>query len=120
MNAIVHKTCGTNENSNVRAGRLDPAGETVRLRRHEHMNLAGAAGWTITALSGSIWITQDGDVRDVVLEAGQSIVLDRDGPAILSPFDDACLRIAGSGLAKAQRPAKARWLFSTGPSASYA
>lgn len=118
MNAIVHKT-GTIA-STMRATRLDPAGETLQLRRREHLNLAGAAGWTVTALSGSAWITQDGDIRDIVLEAGQSIVLDRDGPAIISPFGDTCLRISGSTQTQEHRPASVRRLFSAPARASYA
>jgi hypothetical protein len=120
MNASVHKTCGSIASTAGHAARLNPAGETISLRRHQHMNVAGAAGWTITALSGSAWITQDGDIRDVVLEAGQSFVLDRDGPVIISPFGDTCLRICGSGAAKARRPADVRRLFSAPARVSFA
>lgn len=68
---------------------LSPVGETLSLRGTQHMHLRGAYGWTIRALSGSVWIAQDGDIRDVVLNAGQCIVLGRRGPALISPMDDA-------------------------------
>lgn len=68
---------------------LNPAGETLSLRASQHMHLRGACGWTVRTLAGSVWITQDGDIRDVVLEAGESIVLDRNGLALLSPMNEA-------------------------------
>jgi hypothetical protein len=120
MHAIVHKTSGADANIVTQPPRLDPAGETVHLPRHRHMNLSGAAGWTITVLSGSAWITQDGDIRDIVLEAGQSFALDRDGPAIISPLGDASLRIARRGATQERRPAAIRRLFSAQTRASYA
>ena len=44
-------------------------------------------GRRVECLSGCLWITQDGDPRDVVLEAGQAFEFDRDG-ALLSALDD--------------------------------
>ena len=44
-------------------------------------------GRRVECLSGCLWITQDGDPRDVVLGAGQAFDFDRDG-AILSALDD--------------------------------
>ena len=45
-------------------------------------------GRRIECLSGSIWITQDGDLRDVILETGQAFEFDRRGDALLSAFAD--------------------------------
>ncbi|HYD61901.1 MAG TPA: DUF2917 domain-containing protein [Noviherbaspirillum sp.] len=73
---------------------LNPAGETLSLRASQHLHLRGAYGWTVRALAGTVWIAQDGDIRDVVLEAGQSIVLDRAVPALLSPMGDARISLA--------------------------
>lgn len=88
---------------------LNPAGETVLLRARQHMRLASAAGWTVKALAGSIWITQDGDIRDVVLEAGDSLLLDRKGGVLLSPLGDAKVCLArDAGRCSVQRIAPAR------------
>jgi hypothetical protein len=120
MNAIVHETCAPLANPTGYAVRLDPAGETVRLRRREHLNLDGAAGWVVTVLSGSAWVTQDGDIRDVVLEAGQSMTLDRNGPAIISPFGDTCVRLSCLELTPARRPSLLRRLFAAPARVSFA
>ncbi len=46
------------------------------------------AGRRVECLSGSIWITQDGDLRDIVLGAGEAFDFDRRGDALLSAFAD--------------------------------
>jgi hypothetical protein len=68
---------------------LNPAGNALYLQRDQHIKMRDAAGWAVRALSGILWITQDGDSRDIVLEAGQSFVLDRNGIALLTPLGKA-------------------------------
>lgn len=70
-----------------------PAGLTagdgaIHLKKHQHLHMHAACGWTVHAKAGTVWITQDGDLRDIVLEAGESFVLDRDREALLSSLDD--------------------------------
>jgi hypothetical protein len=45
-------------------------------------------GRRVELLSGSLWITQDGDRRDIVLAAGEAFDFDRGGDALLSAFAD--------------------------------
>ncbi len=97
MNATVHKITGNG--AGYRSGRdamlrLNPDGETFQLQASQFAQLCDAAGWTVRALAGMVWITQDGDTRDVVLQAGESIVLDRNGLALLSPLGDAHVSVA--------------------------
>lgn len=87
MNATVHKTLDLD--AAPVAQRLDPAGQILALNAAPAVHLSDAQGWTVRALDGSVWITQDGDVRDVVISAGQSFVLDRNAPALLSAFGKA-------------------------------
>ena len=42
----------------------------------------------IECLGGTLWITQDGDRRDIVLQAGDSFTFDRPGDALISALDD--------------------------------
>ena len=43
----------------------------------------------ITAVSGTVWITQACDRRDVILTRGQSFILDRHGRAVVYALKDA-------------------------------
>lgn len=72
---------------------LNPAGETIALRPDHHLHIRRGAGWTVRATQGTVWLTQDGDPRDIVLQPGDSFVLDRDGDALLTALDDTAIRL---------------------------
>jgi hypothetical protein len=69
--------------------KVNPAGSLLYLRDRQHVNMQDAAGWTVKALTGSVWITQEGDNRDIALNAGESFTVDRDGSTLVSPFGEA-------------------------------
>ena len=50
--------------------KLAPVTTTVGLARQALMRIDDPAGLEITATRGSIWLTLDGDLRDVILTAG--------------------------------------------------
>ena len=52
--------------------------------RHLHAQ----SGRRVELLSGSLWITVEGDRRDIVLESGEAFDFDRAGDALLSAFAD--------------------------------
>ena len=52
----------------------------------------------IVCLSGSLWITHDGDPKDTTLEAGQSYRADRNGRMLVQALDSAELRLIESSL----------------------
>ena len=54
-----------------------------RIRRVHH-----ALGHRVECVSGALWITQDGDPRDIVLEPGGSFAFDLRGDALISALDD--------------------------------
>lgn len=56
------------------------------LGAHELMILDDAREHVIACDSGELWITQEGDRRDVILPAGRSWRIDRAGPVVLSAF----------------------------------
>lgn len=95
MKAIVQKTIAKliHHHRDGAANRdvveLDPAGQTLLLRSGQFIRIDRGAGWKIRALVGAVWITQDGDLRDVVLESGQSFTPDRDSNILLSPLGEA-------------------------------
>ena len=55
-----------------------------RLRAREVLDIRDGQGLVVRCLAGSLWITQDGDTDDVVVEAGQCFMLDRGGLALVS------------------------------------
>jgi len=92
MHATVQKTCAPDAR-HIRddvTPHTSPnaATDTVHLGRTQHLRLRNRAGWTVRALCGTAWITQDGDLRDIVLEAGDAFVLDRNGNALVSALDE--------------------------------
>lgn len=54
-------------------------GPSLVLDRLEHFALKDAAGTIAQVKSGRVWITLEHDRRDIVLEPGETWVIDRDG-----------------------------------------
>ena len=61
------------------------AGAVLRLRH--------AAGTRISVWSGCAWITQDGDIRDIVLPPGRNFLLDRQGLAVVQMLKAGEIRV---------------------------
>ena len=54
-----------------------------RIRRVHH-----PVGQRVECVTGALWVTQDGDPRDIVLEPGDSFAFDQRGDALISALDD--------------------------------
>jgi len=65
----------------------------IRLARGEAVPMRDAAGRTVYAHAGRVWITEENETRDVVLEAGESFQLGRSGLAVVEAFSDASISI---------------------------
>ena len=61
---------------------------TRRLAKNTVRHLHAEPGRRVEVVSGSLWITQDGDLRDIVLQTGEAFDFDRAGDALLSAFAD--------------------------------
>ena len=66
---------------------------TQEIARNQILEVKQPLGVTIECLDGSIWVTLDGDSRDVVLGAGQSFVVDRNHRTLLQALDAARVRL---------------------------
>ena len=60
---------------------------SIPLHSGQPLRLLNGYGRRITVLEGNVWVTQDGDPRDVVLRAGDDFRFDRPATAILSALD---------------------------------
>ena len=61
---------------------------------HQGMSIRDAGGRTVKCVSGSIWLTMEGDYRDIVLEPGASFVIDHDGLTILAAQQQSAVEIS--------------------------
>ena len=58
----------------------------VDLARNATLRIEPARDRVIYVWRGRVWVTQDGDPRDRVLDAGEWIRLERDGLAVVQAF----------------------------------
>ena len=61
----------------------------VKLAERDTISVVDGKGARIAVTTGSVWITQERDPRDVLLRPGQSFTLDRDGTTIVEALIDA-------------------------------
>ena len=60
---------------------------THKLERYGAMALRNGRGSIVTCVSGAVWLTMEGDTRDIVLEPGDSFVVDRRGLTIIAAHE---------------------------------
>jgi hypothetical protein len=76
---------------------LTPAqGERQRLQKGSTLVVARPQGWTIECEQGSLWITYDGDPKDIVLAPGQSHVAERPSRMLVHALGDSALRLVAA------------------------
>lgn len=71
--------------------------QSHRFEKGEILALAQPIGSEIACLKGSVWITHDGDPKDVVLEAGERHVVDRGTPMLVQGLADATVSVLRRG-----------------------
>lgn len=68
----------------------------LELARHGHVGVIDGRGALVSCLRGAVWLTQDGDPRDIVLTSGQSFTLDRDGLAVIFATAESTLALSAA------------------------
>jgi hypothetical protein len=63
------------------------------LKPGEVLCMTEAEGMTVTAHGGTVWITEQGSARDVMLRSGESFRLTRRGLAVVEAFDEAAVSL---------------------------
>lgn len=72
----------------------------MELPRESVLALKEARGWRIGCLSGALWITQEGERYDAIVEAGQPFEVTRPGKTVLVALRDAKLTVVGPASAR--------------------
>jgi len=60
---------------------------TVNLPRKATLGIEDGRGMRVGVTAGRVWLTQHGDVRDVVLGPGERFVIDRAGRTLVQALD---------------------------------
>ena len=68
--------------------------EPISLATRSVHRIENGKGTRVSCIRGVTWITQERDPRDMILAAGQSVVLERPGLAIAYAFKDAVITLA--------------------------
>jgi len=87
----------------------------IGLSKRHVLAVAGTRGVRIRSRRGSVWVTQDGDLRDVVLAAGETLVVERDGALLVQALESAWVSVTEP--AAAVRPRTGWWQRLIGASA---
>jgi hypothetical protein len=61
----------------------------VRLSANQTLKVRDAAGTTVCAVEGSVWITEENQMKDIVLERGACYRLRRSGLALVNALGGA-------------------------------
>jgi hypothetical protein len=69
----------------------------IQLPRGTVHRIENRKGSEVFCLEGALWITQEGDPRDIALTAGRSFVLDRRGVAVVYALRDATITVGAPG-----------------------
>ena len=81
-----------------------PANRRLSLGSGDLLNLDDARGTTIRVKRGQVWVTQDGDLADHVLDAGATWAVERNGRTILQAQSPTLVELSGHAAARAVRP----------------
>jgi len=75
--------------------RIDLQSGGLSLPRGAAVRIRDAAGSTLHVLQGSVWVTEENNPRDFVLQPGERFRLAGSGLAIIEAFSDASLAVFG-------------------------
>ena len=91
LNALGTPKIRPNRLGNSTLSRIQPVGQ--KIARNEIVEVQQPLGITIECLAGSIWVTLDGDSRDVVLGTGQIFIVDRPQRTLIQALEAAHIRL---------------------------
>jgi hypothetical protein len=75
---------------------------SLELRRGDTVRLDDAHGATVSCATGSVWVTRDGDSRDMILSGGQKARIDGPGMVVIQAFETSHIAVAANALSLAR------------------
>jgi len=78
------------------------------------LRLKDARGTRLRAVQGTLWVTIDNDLRDIVLDPGESFVVDSNKPLVVMPLG-ACATVDVKSAAQASTGTSGSWLQALWP-----
>jgi len=88
---------------------LNQQGAAIHLQQQELLTVRDGKGWKVQSLAGAVWITQEGELDDVILEAGESFTVERDGLTVIQAVGEATVvvsrqthRVTGTSVTREQ------------------
>ena len=71
----------------------------ITLTKHKMWSIDGdRRGDVISCISGVLWITQEGDLKDYILEAGRNFWVTKPGTLVLQALDDSTFKYRMIGM----------------------
>lgn len=71
---------------------------STRLRQGATLRIHEGEGHSIAVFDGLVWITQEGDPRDVFIASGQTFTIDRPGLVLVDAMNDTDLIVLAPGV----------------------
>jgi Protein of unknown function (DUF2917) len=81
-----------------------PLDDPVYLKTREILPIEDGAGLEVKCLRGTLWITQDGDREDRIIDRSDSYVLDRPGLSLVNALLGPALVIVHRGTVVRRNP----------------
>jgi len=78
------------------------------------LRLKDARGARLRAVEGTLWVTIDNDLRDIVLDPGESFVVDSNRPLVVMPLGECATVDVKSAAPTSDRPSSS-WLHALWP-----
>ena len=63
------------------------------LRKGALLRLQHARGRAVAVFSGCLWVTQEGDVKDTIVGAGEELTIRKSGRTVITALEASCLTL---------------------------
>lgn len=93
---------------------INASNARLGLAARRGLRLKDARGAKLRAVQGTLWVTIDNDLRDIVLDPGETFVVDSNSPLIVMPLGE-CATVDVKSAAPLDGPRADSWLRALWP-----